>query len=333
MEVSSRIERRLAFKNRMIWIVGILWAIILGIAFYFLFMLGGPAITYLTLISFTFAIGLLSGICLKTPKLIVRNSFVFPFGLVITAIFNQVSPKWVIGDTGALVGFYLGNFVLLALLCYLILFIASGIALLVVGFELMPEDPLTVDSYRIKTKLEDPPNLLRKALAYLGVKPTKLSRSKETTSMGFRKDSNEYAVFFSPSDQGTTEADFVVFRVKNDTLIKADENEKDIFFAALNGIMKVYSKTTEWSTENTPRHDKTSRNTVLDYASPMKLELVLPSQELIKQRTFSWLKENKKVIIIGIFTFIAGVAMQIIATLIAMQLIDIAQFLKSLFGG
>lgn len=78
LSTKEDLEKRIRYKNRAVWLVGLSWLILSGVLFYSLYFTLNILDLYIILSMIAFVINLSIGFALKAPKLIARNAGLNP---------------------------------------------------------------------------------------------------------------------------------------------------------------------------------------------------------------------------------------------------------------
>jgi hypothetical protein len=304
----SEVELKLISKNRKAWLAGILWMIISGVIFYlvlgFAQVDGTPAINLaiLIILFLTVAIVILSGTILKSPWLLWRNVFVFPFSIIIPVILNEITPRW--GYPQGVVSFAIGTFLLLCVLYMAACIVATPVIRLCIGYEVAAQFQGKVHSYVFSCQLSDVPSLLKEQLSLFDISLTTYVSQENYVVLGFRKGPHYFLVYCQRSNEVLTELDLIVYRISRDIIIEAENGDVETFFAALDGIVakwKEQGKIKEARSESNPKFIEQTRNYLLaKYATPVKFEIKFSRVRLYLTAMKSFPKDHPYAFSVGL---------------------------------
>jgi len=278
----SEIELKLKSKSRKVWLTGILWMIVSGIIFYLILGFAsvdkGPALslTYLLLFFLTLVVLTFTGIVFKTLKLLWRNTLVFPFGIVIAIILNEIVKKWGYLE-GNVVGFAIAHFILLFSLHLITCLFAIPFVRLCTGYEVASQFRGKVHSYVFSSQTSKDLPLLEELFSPFNISLSTYLSEKDYAVLGFDKGGNSFLVYYQRRNETLTEFDLIAYRVSKDILIEAENENLETFFAALDGIVakwKEQGKVREPASRSNPMFVEQARNYLLTrYTNPIKFEI------------------------------------------------------------
>jgi hypothetical protein len=314
------VELKLKSKNRKVWLVGILWMLVSGILFYFItgfvveYKFPTLSLTYLTLFLLTFVVFTLTGVSLKAPMLSWRNAVVFPFGIVIAVIFNEVAPRWTYPKDA--LSFAMGHFFFSLILYVFTGLLAVMFVRLCVGYEVAPQFQGKIHSYVFSCQIDDTPLLLEKLLIHFNIEKLRIySRAEEWSLLGFRKWPNRFLVYCQRYNGKLTEVNFVAYRLSNDMVVEVENGNVETFFAALDGIVRRWKEQglmEEAIPKSKPEFIKEARKHLLDkYINPIKFQVRIPPRKYLIEILKSLPKKHPY-----IFAFISTIVGTVLATLI-----------------
>jgi hypothetical protein len=316
----SEVELKLKSKNRKVWLVGILWMIVSGILFYFItsfvieYKFPTLSLTYLTLFLLTFVVFTLTGVSLKAPMLSWRNAIIFPFGILITALLNETAPRW--GYSNNVFSFYFSIFLFLLILYFFTGLAAVGITRLCVGYDLIPGFRGKIHGYTFSRQIDDASTLLEKLLYPFNIEKFRLySRSKEWALFGFKLWPNRFLVYCKHYDERLLQMVFFGYRLSSDTVVQAEDESTESFFAALDGIVERWKEQgfiEEATIQIEPESSEEAKAHLLDMCiNPVRFGIKIPSREYLIGILKALPKDHPY-----IFAFISTIAGTILATLV-----------------
>jgi len=317
------LETKITSKNRLCWVLIVLWAVIVGILFYVLIMFLGFSATFIIIALLSIVYTTISELATKTMFLFWRRSiFVYPLGSVVAYILNYFSPKYSYGFQDP----YGLNFTLSLYMVFMIIFLltcgaSTLITRLVSGYESLLAEPY-VASYLLKGLVEDADALLEEFLESINIRPLVVLKRGQTY-FKFYSGSNQYFLSYHSINSNNIEINFVVLRWRLETLVKPNKRDMDMLLAYFESFLnkrKKESKINEWTSEFEPHYAEAIKmNVWRSYTSPLQLKEKLVLKGLISSKVIAFFRAHKK----GIMTFIAGVLTVIIGELIIRYLIKV----------
>lgn len=316
LETRKKLEYRIRYKNRVVWLVGLSWIIFSGILFYLFYTAVNTLGLYIILSLITFVMHVSIGLTLKTPNLLIRNIAIYPFGIVVAQILNEISTRWIYAEITP-VSFGLWNWMAL-FFCYIFsLGASSSLLRLTIGYETTSQNPINSQSYYLKSTKEDAIELLKNFINRLfrNISP-KIVKENELTWMKFDIKPNNYAIAFVSKNENEAEVNLLTCQIRSDILCEADKEETEIIVSIINALFTTWKKQEyidEWRTENAPKYSEDLKEALLKtYISPTKIPLKTPPMQEIKRNSKDWIKRNKK----GIGIFVLGIISTLIASFI-----------------
>jgi len=305
----KQVESRLEFKTRAVITVGIALAVVLGILLYLLPFLYGQNVTHLVICFLVFAVALPTSFFLRTPNLFIINSIPIAFSPLLAGLLNQISPKYVYVPTTT--SYLVAEGFSLFVVSIFVLAIVKVITRLCIGYEMLHEP--TVYSYVAKGEMRDSLRKFKKLFRLIGARNFSRQKRKEFSFMEFDYHNDRYIAHFHPKENNLTELNFVVFKLRRDTIIQPETEEVDVFFSLFDAGVKKWKeqgKIIEVNKEFQPRFSQEAKDILVNlYASPYRIHVGFP--RIRTQAVLDWF--GRHTVFVG---FIGGIVSTVIAGLI-----------------
>lgn len=306
--IEEKLERKVRYKKIGVWIVGLSWTMLSGIIFYLCYRTINDFGLYTILSLITFVTHIIVGFALKTPRLLVRNAFLYPFGTIVAQILNEISLRWNYSIETTITDFGVSNWIIL--LCFHVppSLLAFVLLRFMTGYEVVPPNPISSYSYYLKSSEENPIQLLKSYISLFENASPKIFREKELTWLTFWIDPNDYAIAFIPKNKNEYEVNLLAYRLRSDTLCEADKDEADTAVSIINALFVTWKEQElidEWQIENAPKRSEEMKETfVKEYISGTRTPFGIPSLGEAKHDLVDWVKRNKNQIASIIITAI-----------------------------
>lgn len=305
----EQLENRIRYKNRAVWLIGLSWVIISGLLFYLLYFNINALGLFIILSLITFVINLTMGFALKAPKLLIRNVPIYPFGIVVALVLNEISPRWIHAPYTQF-GFGISYWFGLCLFYLFVSVVSYFLLRLAIGYETTLQNPISSYSFYLKPTEEDAIVLLQDFISlFVNVSP-RIFKEDELTWLKFDMKLNKYAIAFTPKSENGVEVNIFACKMQRDIVCEADREEADIIISVINSVYSTWKKQgyiDEWRAENLPEHSEALSDTFLKtYTTPAKIPFKVPPIKQLRYSMIEWLKRNKKEIIIMILTAIVS---------------------------
>lgn len=275
--MTAEIELTLKSKKRKVRIIGVLWTIVAGLIFYFVYgfaRTGGVPSYELTLVVVflsTVVVLAVTGIALKSPFLIWHNFWIFPFGILIPIGLNWMTPRWIYSQDG--VGFGIGFWFLLLVVYFSACFLSTPIVRLCTGYDVTPQFQGKTYSYVFPCQISQVQSRLEELLSHFDISLDAYSVNKDQLVFGFIKEPNRFLVYCQGKDKDLIEVDFVPYAMSEDTLVEPINGKVETFLAAIDGIFRKWKEDMrlEVTSDHNPKWvNQAKRQLMTKYTTPIK---------------------------------------------------------------
>jgi hypothetical protein len=314
-------EMRLLEKNRLCWLLTLIGALVIGVAYYF-WIIDQQIFFYMTFFSiFVFAYTVICELATRTTYTFwFKSTFVLPLGLAIAYVCQSLFPRpWFtlnpIADPYPFgIPQLIQNYVFLMFASFVVGAFATLVTRLARGYEANTSGPL-VTSYLMEEKCDDALPLMEAFLRSLNIDYTVMV-GKDFKYIIAPYHPNRHYLFPKQFNANSVEIDFVTVKIQNETLIAPDQKSTQTFLAYfetfLNNKVKD-NKPVKWTTDFKPQNSEFSRMTVWkNLWVPLRIKQRLALRSEGVQKPLNFIISNKK----AIFTFIGGIAVAVIAQII-----------------
>lgn len=307
-ETIVKLKNKIRRKNIAVWLVGLLWMLLSGVFFYLCYFEINPLGIYviLAVVAFTIHVGV--GFTLKAPRLLIRNAGVYPFGIIVAQILNEISSRWIYTEESTFISFGLGTWVALFIVYSIGSILGFFLLRLVIGYETIEGNPIVSYSFYLKSAKVDVVKSLSSFIRLFENSHLSIIKEKELTWMQFKISPNRYAIAFAPRSGNATEVNLCSYQMRKDVLFGPEKLLADTTVSVINGILSTWKKQgliDEWRMEDTPKHSEMVKDVLLRiYVNPAKIPLKIPSTQQAIGNTINWTKRNKKQIVTVTFTAI-----------------------------
>lgn len=306
------IEERLRFKTISTILIGFFFTILFGILQYLLPIFIDLDATLLVILLIFFGTSLISSYLLKTPKLFAVNSLLVPLSTLITLFLNGVYPKYAL--TELLPNLAGETFVLFLLCSFMSVVLITPIIRICSGYETLFSP--VVYSYIAEGKADsDFHKRFKKLVMLVGATSftSYTSKDRDFNAFEFSYGHDKYLTCLCSRRKDTSELDFLVFRMKRDTIIPPEKDNVDFFFSLFDAAaekLNEQNKIAHIGKEKNPSFLEDIKSLFfLSYTSPVRLPISIPRPRIRSIRSWT----EKHTVLVG---FIAGIAATVIGALI-----------------
>lgn len=311
-DISDDTKQRLRFKTVSTILIGAVSTVLFGILLYLLPIFVQTGATLAVIFLLFLVIGLSSSYFLKTPKLFTYNILIVPLSPLITLFLNIVHAQYTFQNLAdSLPG---DAFLLLFFTFFLSFFLITPVTRICLGYE-SRYDPIPY-SYVVEGDANDDfRKRLRGLIGIAGGASVSFFTDKDlnltTLEFFFMKD--RYLAYLRPRANAISELDFLVFRLKRDTIIPPEKCNVDLFFSlfdAAAGKLTEQEKIVPMRKDNAPSFLQDIKNRFASsYTAPIGLPINIPRPRIGPIKSWT----NRHTAILG---FIGGIVATVISALI-----------------